>query len=326
MQMRLAYTAVAVVALGVVACGGPAPTAAPAKPLAPEWVLKGSGAFGAEGQKVFYGVGSASNIRNMSLLRTTSENRARNEISKTFETYSASLMKDYMASTSAGDPNKSSEEQHVEQAIKTFSANTLNGVQIVDHYQDPSTGELFSLARLDLASFTDNLGKMKELSAKVRDYVRQNAERVHMHGLGEGRSQAPSADQRRACARTQFQRALYCSRSDCLCERAATTDTCCGRGGAGVGGSRSRHPREDVRVGQRRADFLSRRRQNLRCRKCADAARRHVERHRAIGDARRAIERRKAGLSVDQSYVTQVQTFATGRGGAGCASRLVLVR
>jgi hypothetical protein len=178
MQMRLA--AMAVVALGFVACGGgDKPTAAPAKPSAPDWVLRGSGAAGADGQKVFYGVGSASNIRNISLLRTTSENRARNEISKTFETYSASLMKDYMASTSAGDPNRSSEEQHVEQAIKTFSANTLNGVQIVDHYQDPSTGELFSLARLDLVAFTDNLGKMKELSAKVRDYVRQNAERVH---------------------------------------------------------------------------------------------------------------------------------------------------
>ena len=183
MQMRLttvATAAVAMMAFGLAACGGgDKPAAGPAKPLAPEWVLRGSGAYGAEGQKVFYGVGSASNIRNISLLRTTSENRARNEISKTFETYSASLMKDYMASTSAGDPKASSEEQHVEQAIKTFSANTLNGVQIVDHYQDPSTGELFSLARLDLASFTDNISKMKELSAKVRDYVRANADRVH---------------------------------------------------------------------------------------------------------------------------------------------------
>src|SRR5688572_32955155 len=63
----------------------------------PEWVNKGSGAFGGE-KKVMYGVGSASGIRNHSLARTTADNRARAEISKVFETYSASLMKDYMSS------------------------------------------------------------------------------------------------------------------------------------------------------------------------------------------------------------------------------------
>jgi hypothetical protein len=163
-----------------IACGGDKP-AAQAGPVNtdPEWVNKGSGAFGAEGQKVFYGVGLASNIRNPALLRTTAENRARAEIAKIFETYSASLMKDYQASTSAGDPNASSEEQHVEQAIKTFSAQTLSGVQIVDHYRDPATQTEYALARLDLAAFTGNLDKMKDLNAKVRDYVRANADRVH---------------------------------------------------------------------------------------------------------------------------------------------------
>ena len=33
---------------------------------------------------------------------------------------------------------------------------------------------------LDLQAFTDNLSKMKELNDQVRDYVRKNAERVHM--------------------------------------------------------------------------------------------------------------------------------------------------
>ena len=60
----------------------------------PEWVNKGSGAFGGEGKKVFYGVGSASGIRNSSLACSTADQRARAEISRVFETYSASLMKD----------------------------------------------------------------------------------------------------------------------------------------------------------------------------------------------------------------------------------------
>lgn len=145
----------------------------------PEWVMKGSGAFGGERGRVFYGVGSVSGIKNHALARTTSDNRARAEIAKIFETYSASLMKDYMASTTAGDMKASSEEQHVEQAIKTFSAVTLSGVQIVDHWIHPD-GTVYALAQLDLQSFKDNIDKAKELSGAVRDYVRKNAEKAHM--------------------------------------------------------------------------------------------------------------------------------------------------
>ncbi len=87
---------------------------------APAWVLKGSGAFGGERGKVFYGVASAYGINNFSLLRTAADNRARSEVAKVFQVYTASLMKDYMASTMAGDPKVSSEEQHIEQAIKNF--------------------------------------------------------------------------------------------------------------------------------------------------------------------------------------------------------------
>jgi hypothetical protein len=145
----------------------------------PEWVLKGSGAFGGESGRVFYGVGSVSGIKNHALARTTADNRARAEIAKIFEVYSASLMKDYMASTTAGDMSASSEEQHVEQAIKTFSAQTLSGVQVVDHWFHPD-GTVYALAQLDLEGFTNALDRMKELNAEVRDYVRKNAERVHM--------------------------------------------------------------------------------------------------------------------------------------------------
>ena len=88
-------------------------------------------------------------------------------------------MKDYMASTTAGDMSASSEEQHVEQAIKSFSAVTLSGVQIVDHWFHPD-GTVYALAQLDLEGFTNNLDKMNELNGQVRDYVRKNAEKVHM--------------------------------------------------------------------------------------------------------------------------------------------------
>lgn len=146
---------------------------------APKWVVKGSGAFGGERGKVFYGVASALGVQNTSLLRSTAENRARNEVAKVFQFYTASLMKDYIASTMAGDVKVTAEEQHVEEAIKTVTAMTLSGVEIVDHWQHPATAELFALARLDLEAFKDNLEKVKELDAKVKDYIRKNAERLH---------------------------------------------------------------------------------------------------------------------------------------------------
>jgi hypothetical protein len=145
----------------------------------PEWVVKGSGAFGGEKGKVFYGVASAYGIKNFSLLRQAADNRARNEVAKIFQFYTASLTKDYMASTMAGDPNVTSEEQHVEQAVKTVTSMTLSGVEIVDHWQHPETGELFSLARLDLESFKNNMDKARELNRQVRDYIRENADRLH---------------------------------------------------------------------------------------------------------------------------------------------------
>ncbi len=147
----------------------------------PLWVIQGSGAFKDGGKQVFYGVGAISGVRNNALGRTTAENRARAEITKTFENYTASLMKDYAASTTGGavvnSDNATSGEQHVEQAVKTFSAATLSGVIIINHWTDPSNGTLYALARLDLENFKNSLEKIKQLSSEARDYVRKNAEK-----------------------------------------------------------------------------------------------------------------------------------------------------
>ncbi len=165
-----------VMALFVAACGGNGYY--DEETGEPKWVVRGSGAFSEDGKKIFYGVGMVTGIGNRALARTTAENRARAELGKIFRTYSASLMKDYMASTTAGDMTASAEEQHVEQAIKTFSKITLSGVMIVDHFFEPADGTHFALARLDLEEFGNALSSMKELDAKTRDFVRANAEKA----------------------------------------------------------------------------------------------------------------------------------------------------
>ncbi len=147
---------------------------------APDWVTQGSGAFDSgDHGKIFYGVGSASGIKNSSLLRKTSENRAKNEIAGVFNIYTASLMKDYMASISNLDPNAMGEEQLVEQAIKTVTSASLSGVKVIDHWVNPNTQEFFSLASLDMEKFLESLEKMKELNGKIKAHIRKNAGRLH---------------------------------------------------------------------------------------------------------------------------------------------------
>lgn len=148
----------------------------------PAWVIKGSGAFKDTGESVFYGVGAVTGVHNKPLAVTSAENRARAEVAKVFETYSASLMKDYAASTTGGAAitaeTPTSEEQHIEQTIKTFSAVTLSGVMIVDRWEDPKDGTIYSLARLDLKDFEAQVKKMQELNAGVKAHVKENAERA----------------------------------------------------------------------------------------------------------------------------------------------------
>jgi hypothetical protein len=67
----------------------------------------------------------------------------------------------------------------VENALKTFSKTTLHGATIVDRWLDPEDGTFYSLCELDMFAFQDALDKHKELDSKVRDYVRENAEKMH---------------------------------------------------------------------------------------------------------------------------------------------------
>ena len=141
---------------------------------APEWVVKGQAAFD---DRAFYGVGSAVGIRNSSLLRTTSENRARAALADVFETYVKKLSKDYQESATTGDMSKTSETQYIEQALKNITNMSLRGSTIVDHWQNPHNGEMFSLAKIDLDHFSKNLQQYNDLSKEIRDQIKDQAEK-----------------------------------------------------------------------------------------------------------------------------------------------------
>ncbi len=141
---------------------------------APDWVVKGQGAFN---DRAFYGVGSAVGIRNSSLLRTAAENRARAALADTFDTYVKKLYKDYQESATTGDMSKSSETQYIEQALKNITKMSLQGSAIVDRWQNPNNGEMFALAKIDLEHFEKNLQQYNDLSKEIRDQIKEQAEK-----------------------------------------------------------------------------------------------------------------------------------------------------
>ena len=163
----LRFGVAAVMLTTITACGG-----------APKWVSKGSGVYNEKEEKAFFGVGSVTGVRNESLAWDTAENRARAEVAKNFETYTAYLMRDYAASTNAADFTKSTEEQNVERAIKTFTATTLNGVRPIDRWRDDKSNTYYVLTRLDFKQMQQAMEQSKELNGQVRDFVRKNAERL----------------------------------------------------------------------------------------------------------------------------------------------------
>ena len=160
---------VAGTALALVACSG-----------TPKWVDKGGGYKSEKDGKAFYGVGAVTGIRNEPLAKEAADNRARADLAKFVDTYTGYLMRDYAVSTTAGDFTKSSEEQNVERALKTFVSVHLSGVLVVDRWEkeDKNGKTIYSLAKLDLDSYKEQIGQIKELNATTRDFVRKNAEKA----------------------------------------------------------------------------------------------------------------------------------------------------
>jgi hypothetical protein len=141
----------------------------------PEWVTNGAAAFSdSKKGQVFYAVGAMAGVKNFSLLRRASEDKARVEMANAFDTFVRTLAKSY--ARSVGTFDASQEEQLVQDTTKAYTDVTLKGVQIWDHYFDKLTQTMYSLARLDLKVFKDAIQKAESLSAEYREYLKSNAD------------------------------------------------------------------------------------------------------------------------------------------------------
>jgi hypothetical protein len=188
-QLTIAAMGLAV-ALGLGACAGIDRAAKP-RPK-PDWVVRGPGAFKNKGNVVFYGVGTASAMPNVGLQRKTVDLRAREAVAATLKTSVRSMIKDYMEhSADYFKPNgPASSQEKVEYISQGVVDAELSNCRILDYWEDPETGALHALAKLDLddgfyGSYKANLAKalresgasanikesekeLKELDAKIQ--------------------------------------------------------------------------------------------------------------------------------------------------------------
>ena len=117
-------------------------------------------------------------IRNEPLAWDAAENRARAKMVKTLSTYTAYLMRDYAVSTARFDLKHTAEEQHIEEATKTFAAATLSEARPVDRYKDEKKGIYYVVVKMELDDVKGMLMQSKELNRQMRDFVRKNDDRA----------------------------------------------------------------------------------------------------------------------------------------------------
>lgn len=150
---------------------------------APAWVQKESGAFSADKGMVVYGVGIADGTMvNVALKRDTAQQRARVAVGRVIKSTVTGLFKDYMDDHKDFlDMDTAGEDQLIQEASKVLTDATLVNCQIVDHFENPVTGDLYALARYSLDdsffdAYKNNL--KKELRTEHMRVVKDRADEM----------------------------------------------------------------------------------------------------------------------------------------------------
>ena len=140
---------------------------------APAWVRQGgSGTLDLKSGPVFYGVGASQGVENIPLAIEDVNLRARASLSAEFSTYISRLSRDYQRSLGAGKGlNKNDESQGIEIPLEGFTKMEVKGSTIADHWQDPKSGTIFALARIDLSQFSKDLKSYHQMGEAQKESI-----------------------------------------------------------------------------------------------------------------------------------------------------------
>ena len=150
-------------------------SAKPNEDNGPVWINNASGFVNGLEGKGFYGIGVASNIPDLGLLRNTADAMARTELAKSFKSKIKNMMKIYRAESGE---NEASFEQHVQEVTKTFTSMDLVGSRIVDRYYDRKNNVQYSLAVLNPNELVNEIKRMSNLTDSIKELLVKNSDAV----------------------------------------------------------------------------------------------------------------------------------------------------
>jgi len=143
---------------------------------APEWVNKGTAYVNDKDGRLFHGVGSASPMGDVSLQRSTADDRARAEVARIFSSYLDVVSNDYQAAAKSGDSRVNDES--VSRQVKNLTKVNLAGSKIIARWQDKKTQIVYSIAELDMKQVKGTVGTAQDMNDNVRRYVESNADNI----------------------------------------------------------------------------------------------------------------------------------------------------
>ena len=157
-------------------CGGSGAKVEKPTSNRPDWIDMGSGAFPGDVGSAFYGVGlaEAKTHPTLSSRRTAADLNARAELARSFKTKIDELLKAYERIVSDGE--LTTVESFHQQATTALTSLTLVGAFIVNRYYDPSEKAQYSLARMSITDFKNQIEQLESLSEEVESIILNNAE------------------------------------------------------------------------------------------------------------------------------------------------------
>ncbi len=150
---------------------------------APDWVNEGTQMLNDKGGRLFHGVGSAPSMGDRSLQRSTADERARAEIARVLNSFLQTASNDYSAMASSG--GETVNQQSISRQIENFTQINLTGAKIIGRWSDKRTGELWSIAELDMKRMKDTLEKAEQMSPGLREFLSSKGDSVFDQMAGD---------------------------------------------------------------------------------------------------------------------------------------------
>ena len=142
---------------------------------APVWVRTGR----PEGSKEVCGIGSVGGSRNISLMRTAAEGRARTDIARALKVKVISMLKDAQTTQTGGADfgAAANDEQYIQDVSEQVTNHAIAGSELRDTWVSPN-GNFYALVCMDADKFKSQLNAMSQLNETLREAITNRAEKA----------------------------------------------------------------------------------------------------------------------------------------------------